>query len=250
MLGKALPKRILRPFVVMANERLDGKQYVLIAANDKLEFIDVLKKLLFLATGVFILLYVYVQISEKKILPEEIIILNNIVITLIIVSIIIFIVNKVLRPSKFEIFDRENGIITIPRPFSKRVWISAPWEEWQGRIWLGASSVGVSNHHLMLTHIPSGRGWEMSSSTTGVDPLLSYWSFLVQYMDKTQPLPNVGELSNYEKTTEGLGSWAEYENNLKSGRLRDPWVEWQTELKANPELDVFYEPDTIDHNHA
>jgi len=89
----------------------------------------------------------------------------------------------------------------------------------------------------------------MTSSTSGVDSPLSYWSFLVQYMDKTQPLPNVGELEKYGKTTEGLGSWQEYENNIKSGRLRDPWLEWQSELKANPTLDVFYKPEATDRNY-
>jgi len=240
MLGKALPKRIMCPFVVLPHEHLDDKQYVLMASNDRLAFIEVLPVLI-LVVSIGAIIGWLATGSETALI---------VTLVSLVFSGIFYILEKTIKPTKFEIFDRESGMITIPRPFSKRIWISAPWEEWQGRIWLGASSVGVSNHHLMLTHTPSGRGWEMSSSTTGVDSLLSYWSFLVQYMDKTEPLPNVGELSKYGKTTEGLGSWEEYENNIKSGRLRDPWLEWQTELKVNPELDVFYEADTIDHNHA
>ena len=227
----------MRPFGLVDYQNLDDKRFILVAANDRVSFVETFSTVSLIVFGIVAVIVTMSFIFEKVSSWQELGIWGYTFIALSITTISLYILRFILKPNKFEIFDRENRIVTIPKPFSNRVWISAPWDEWQGRIRLGATSVGASNHHLMLTHLPTGHQWELTSSIAGVDWVLSYWSFLVQYMNKDQPLPNVGDLNEYGNTTDGLGTWQEFEANLKTGKIRDPWEEWQIELSHHPELD-------------
>ncbi len=52
-----------------------------------------------------------------------------------------------------------------------------------------------------------------------------------------RPLPNVPELAKYGNTTEGLGSWDEWEQKRKQRGFDDPYDAWQMERQNNPALD-------------
>jgi hypothetical protein len=81
----------------------------------------------------------------------------------------------------------------------------------------------------------------IDTSVIGVNTLLSYWSFLVLYMNKNGPLPNIPELQKYDNLAEDLGPTKNWDEKIASGEIFDPWKEWQIELKEHPELDVINE---------
>jgi hypothetical protein len=78
----------------------------------------------------------------------------------------------------------------------------------------------------------------LTTSITGVDYALGYWSFLVQYMDKDGPLPECVDLEKYPNLTKGLGTWKEWEEAQRTIGYVDPYYEWLAEVKEDPALDV------------
>ena len=229
MPGIPLPKRILRPFSYYENVKLDDKQYVLVAGHDKKELLAVLiviPGVLAFGSIVFLLatdfqesVYFYALIFS------------------ILLAVSLKLLSKRIKPKKFTVFDREKGMVTIPRVFLPGPRLYAPWSEFTGRIILTSSSVGAARHELLLMHIPSSKGWFLDASILDVYGLLGYWSFLVQYMDKSQPLPDVADLSKYGETSAPLGYWKDWETLERSKGFSDPYYEWQAEVKQNPELD-------------
>lgn len=227
MPGIPLPKRILRPFSYYENIQLDDKQYVLVAGHDKKEVLRVI----FIAPVLYAIwaLIIWLVESETEYLIKALIALG--------IAAFMYLAGKKLKPKKFTVFDREKGMVTIPRVFLPGPRLYAPWSEFTGRIILTSSSVGAARHELLLMHIPSSKGWFLDASILDVYGLLGYWSFLVQYMDKSQPLPDVADLSKYGETSAPLGYWKDWETLERSKGFSDPYYEWQAEVKQNPELD-------------
>ena len=227
MPGTPLPKRLLRPFKYYEGFKLDNKQYVLVAGNDK--------KILLAFPGVVFAVITFGAILGWSATKDSTALYIGL--TAFIISILFFVVSKKLKPSKFKIFDREHGTVTIPHPFKSKPRYHAPWTEFAGRIMLTPTNAGTPRHELHLFHIPSGKGNFICSSAYEVDLVLSVWSFLVQYMTKDEPLPNVPDLKSYGHTTDGLGTVEEWLKISNRPGFIDPYYAWLDEVKAEPELD-------------
>ncbi len=63
----------------------------------------------------------------------------------------------------------------------------------------------------------------LTASITGIDTPLAYWSFLVQYINKNAPLPDVPALDEYPNRTQGLGTWKEWEEKERTIGHADPY---------------------------
>jgi hypothetical protein len=144
-----------------------------------------------------------------------------------------------IKPSRFIIFDREQSTVSFPLGWTSGGGRATfPWNEMVGRLSLGPTVAGESRHLLIMVHRLTGHGPILENSVLGIDRPLGVWSFLVQYMDKDGPLPNVPELAHCQNLTNGLkdDDKAWFEPNGYGSRS-DPYYEWLAELKANPELD-------------
>jgi hypothetical protein len=120
--------------------------------------------------------------------------------------------------------------------FSSEV-TEGPWEDWSARLWVQSSYAGAAEHTLSLVHLPTGLMCMLTTSITGIDYPLGYWSFLVQYMDKTAPLPECVDLEKYQNLTTGLGTWKEWEEQKRTIGYTDPYYAWLEEVKEDPSLD-------------
>lgn len=227
LVGKPLPKRVLRPFVYVEPFSLDDKRYVFVSTADGAGFIMAFSVLMYVVVAGAGLLSVISKFREPVAIAVTII--------AFVVALALHYQARAMKPRKFAVFDREAGTVQQPRGvFTKKV-IEAPWDEWSGRLWVQSTYSGIPRHALSLVHRPSYKLWELHTDLIDTDSLLGIWSFLVQYMDKEGPLPDVPELKDYPNRTQGLGTWKEWEENY---RTPDPYSQWLVKLKANPELDI------------
>lgn len=143
------------------------------------------------------------------------------------------------KTTRFNTFDRETGICTFPWGFWGNIKSEYPFSECEGRISRGTRSTGASCHILWLYHPQIGVR-HLFESVSGIDLCLGYWSFLVQYMDKNVPLPNVPHLQHYPNRTPGLGSWDDWKRKSEEPGFVDPFYQWEVELNKNPRLDIAY----------
>lgn len=237
MPGTPLPKRLLRPFTYYKSNDLDDKQYKIVVGHDKKEVFAVIWLLPAVVVFGGLLVLIGVVYDGPDTWFDDNPYFLPIFIFSVILTIIIKFASKKMKPKKFTIFDRENGMITIPSVFLPRPRLYRPWEEFTGRVILTSSSVGAPRHELLLMHIPSSKGWFLDASILDVDSVLGFWSFLVQYMDTSKPLPDVPELTQYGEVSNGLGTWKEWEEQGKRKGFTDPYYDWLSEVKAKPELD-------------
>jgi len=238
MPGTPLPKRLLRPFNYYESAYLDDKQYKLPSGHDKKEFfavIWILPAVVFI--GFLLILLGVISTGDTKYWFDHNTNFIPLFVGSFLLTAIIYVLSKVVKNKKFTVFDRENGMVTIPRVFLPGPRLYVPWEEFTGRVILTSSYVGAARHELLLMHIPSCKGWFLDASILDVYSVLGFWSFLVQYMDKTKPLPNVPPLRQYGDVYDGLGSWKDWEMLENSKGFVDPYYTWLAEVKANPELD-------------
>jgi hypothetical protein len=111
-----------------------------------------------------------------------------------------------MKHNQFTVFDREKGTISFPKGMFQKGTLEGLWEDWSARLWVQSTSVGAAQHTLSRVHLPTGLMGMLTASLAGIDTPLGYWSFLVQYMDKEGPLPDVPKLRDYPNRTSGLGS--------------------------------------------
>lgn len=155
----------------------------------------------------------------------------------LIIGIAMHYVSTRIKHNQLTIFDREKGTVTFPKGLFSPGNYEGPWGDWSARLWIQSTSVGAAQHTLSIVHLPTQKMGMLTASITGVDIPLGFWSFLVQYMDKNAPLPNIAELENYSNRTDGLGTWEEWEEGSSRVGKRDPYYEWLAELKEDPSLD-------------
>jgi hypothetical protein len=219
---------------------LDEKQLALVAEGDKRNWVNMLRGFAYVTTlgasGIVVISWLSGKVEQWS--DFDVPILEIAVIAFVVSILLKFIENK-LQPTRFIIFDREQGTVSFPLGWTSGGGRATfPWNEMVGRLSLGPTVAGESRHLLIMVHRLTGHGPILMKCIMGIDYPLGVWSFLVQYMDKDGPLPNVPELAHCPKLTDGLKEsdkdW--FEQNGYGARS-DPYYDWLAELKANPKLD-------------
>ncbi|MFV1985196.1 MAG: hypothetical protein ACC657_16730, partial [Thiohalomonadales bacterium] len=211
-------------------ERLDEKQYVQMAGGDKKLILGSLAFVLFGFGFIFLMVWVVTDYNSID--------FNDFYYMIILFSISIPLGLYAIfsKTKKFLIFDREHGMVYQPKGLFKSEIISDKWEHWGARLQLSADSEGVSMHRLWLYNYKTMSGSELDTSTAGIDKVLAYWSFIVQYMEPGGLLPAARPFENMEHT-DGVGGWQRWESDKIHLDFLDPYYRWLGELKADPFLD-------------
>jgi hypothetical protein len=229
--GKHLPKQIMRPFSLpVASHSLDEKQLALVAEGDKRNWVNMLRGFAyaFAAGG---------GATWAAFHFKEPIALSVAVIALVVSLALKHLENK-LQPTRFIIFDRNKGTVSFPLALTSGGGrATLPWCEMAGRLSLGPTVAGETHHLLILVHINTGQGPILDDWMFGIDHPLGVWSFIVQYMNKDGPLPDVTDLHHCANTTPGLGTWDAWEKGEGRQGQVDPYYEWLAELNEDPSLD-------------
>jgi hypothetical protein len=155
----------------------------------------------------------------------------------LVVGIILHIIARRTPVSWYSYFERDMGYYETRVGFLRKR-RRVLFKECEGRLVTGASYIGTVHYHLFLDCPGVGSYLLMTQPASGADDLLGYWSFLVQYMDKKKPLPDIKALEAYPNREPGLGSRQEWEEKKNAPDFVDPYAEWQIQLKHNPQWDL------------
>ncbi len=228
--GRTLPNRVLRPFFHMACGPFDDKQYREISGGDKSLNLCMIYGFLYLGAVICFTLWTVFYFDIRWFL-------GGLLCLVLAVSLHRYL-NR-MEPTRFNTFDRETGLCCFTCGFWGNIKNEYPFAECEGRISRSARRTGASCHMLYLYHPQLGCEY-LFESISGIDLCLGYWSFLVQYMDKNAPLPDVPQLEQYPNRTPGLGSWEDWKRKAKAPNFFDPFYQWEAELNRNPKLDIAY----------
>lgn len=226
MFGVRLPRAALRPYVNFAD--FDSTQAKLLHGSDVKVIVSAMAIIAYVGALGLLIALVVLDFESKTALVGFISFLS--------VGGILTVLSMTLKYSKFIYFNRELQCITCPSSFFTTNKITSDWADWAASIQLGGTYSGATLHRLWLNHIPSGGGWELMSTSAGVDNLLGLWAFIVQFMDKDGPYPNVPELADQKNLTNGIGTWEEWKIRTRQPGFVDPYFVWKMELEKNPDL--------------
>jgi hypothetical protein len=238
--GKHLPKQIMRPFSLpVASHSLDEKQLALVAEGDKRNWVNMLRGFAYATTfgasGIVVISWLSGKVDQWSDFDVPI---PEIAVIAFVLSILFKLIENKLQPTRFIIFDRNKGTVSFPLALTSGGGrATLPWCEMAGRLSLGPTVAGETHHLLILVHINTGQGPILDDWMFGIDHPLGVWSFIVQYMNKDGPLPDVTDLHHCANTTPGLGTWDAWEKGEGRQGQVDPYYEWLAELNEDPSLD-------------
>jgi hypothetical protein len=222
---------MLRPFVYGEPVSIDDKQYVILGLGDRVGVVIFLMAFPYAIAFGGALFWAAFHFNQPIALSVSLISLA--------IALTMHYASKRMKHNQFTVFDREKGIVSFPKGLFSSEVTEGPWEDWSARLWIQSTSVGAPQHTLSLVYLPTGRMGMLTASISGIDTVLGYWSFLVQYMDKDAPLPDVPALKDCPNRTKGLGTWKEWEVKERTIGHSDPYYEWLAELSEDPSLDRF-----------
>jgi hypothetical protein len=227
--GKILPRRWLRPYYFAAPHRIDDKQYVIPSVSSLKESLHFFYGFLYIVAGGAAFGWTLTSFEVDPALWVTLCCLA--------IAIPAHIYGRHLKQDRFDIYDRETGIFREEYGWFKRKYHEIPFWECHGRLVSGPNHFGIIKHSLHFSHPTFGLGTLVVESST-YDVPLGYWSFLIQYMDKNKPLPDIPYLKDYPNRDPGLGDWDAWEEKMKKDEIVDPYAIWLTELGRHPEWDV------------
>jgi hypothetical protein len=225
--GNLLPKKLLRPYWFLPPIRLDDKQYMYPDGGD-------LKSALGMVYG-FAYLIAFACVFVWLLSPDDSMTELYVSVAAFLLAIPTNLYTKKLEHDRYCIFDREKGIVISEWGWYKKKERVFPFHECEGRLYREAH-VYLMHFGLYLYH-PSESGFIRLMSTSTLDEPLGYWSFLLQYMDKNKPLPDIPLLKDYPEREPGLGSREEWKELEKQPDFIDPYALWLAELEQHPEWD-------------
>jgi len=226
--GTILPKRLLRPYFYTYPHRIDDKQYLagsISSLKDSLYFIYGFLYLVALGNAV---IWALTRFEDT--------IHFYVTLTCLAIAIPLHLIGKRLKSNRFRVYDRQNGTIRREYGWFKLKYHETPFWECEGYLVSAPNHMGLMRHMLMLVH-PS-LGTFMLTEGADLDLPLGFWSFLIQYMDKNKPLPDIPFLKDYPNREPGLGEWSIWKKKMGTLQIDDPYALWLKELEQHPELDV------------
>jgi hypothetical protein len=133
------------------------------------------------------------------------------------------------RRNRGILFDREKGQVIVHHGL-RFTPLALDFDQCEGRLVKTDHREGFSSYDLFLHHPRHGVINLSNSRILCLEYLLGFWSFLVQYMDKDAPLPDVKGLESHPDRDQGLGPWETWAARVTSEDFVDPFAQWLNEL--------------------
>ena len=213
---KKLPREIVRPFDVCAAEELDDKELRIAPSWGMEMWLYILRNLAYViafmgfAGGIALPR----SFAEPEVMPM-IVGGGGIGVFLHILSYLI--------PKRQAVFDRTTGMVRTPNhPIIRKKATETPFEEWEAITTFHYTQIGSPTYRLFIRNTKIPYIVLVGASST-FDEVLGMWSFLLQYMKKDAPLPDVQSFKKYPNRTKGLGSWEEWKWKSRLPDFVDPY---------------------------
>lgn len=107
-------------------------------------------------------------------------------------------------PPRAICFDRKEHSLLYPDNSLMPKYQIASYDDFQGKIIHLKNLFGKRKTCLILVHKTSHEAICLANSFGSPQSLTGYWSFIVQYMNRGAPLPDVPALHDYPDTTPGI----------------------------------------------
>ena len=223
--GKILPKtRLLRPFYHEYPQRLDDKQYVVPSLSSLKESLHFFYGSLYLLAGGTVFLGWGAQGDYPQFYYAAIIAL--------LIAIPTHIYGRSLKQDRFIIYDRERGIVRLEYGWFRLKYREIPFWESEGYLVNSPNHAGLMRPTLHLQH-PSKGSYAIVEGAE-YDLPLGYWSFLIQYMDKSKPLPDVPFLEAYPNKSLDWGIMRAGRRSRRKKSLLTPMTSGCTNCLSTP----------------
>jgi hypothetical protein len=226
--GTILPKRWLRPYFYEHPYRINDKQYVVASISSLKDGLHFVYGSLYLIAGGAAFLGWAAQGDFPQLFYISAIALA--------IAIPLHKYGKTLKRDRFDIYDREKGTVRREYGWFKLKYHETPFWESEAYLVSAPNQMGLMRHMLLIKH--PNKGSFMVTEGSDIDWPLGYWSFLIQYMDKSKPLPDILSLKHYPNREPGLGDWKSWQEKQDKGKIADPYAVWLAQLQKHPEWDV------------
>ncbi len=186
-LDAKLPFNIIEEFTPLDQKYLEEKRSSFVCVNQNIYKYDIKVRQqhiisLIVAIIVFLFFIIGAPFTNEGLKhPVAIIILS-----ISFLAIIHFIIKAKKAPIVYLVFNREEGMVTLPCKSKKAITNTVPFNELVP-FWIGT---GGATGNLRATLIAKHKDNQVSGALVGIDTLYTkIWSFYVWYMDKNRPLP-------------------------------------------------------------
>ncbi|HEC18238.1 MAG TPA: hypothetical protein ENI97_02730 [Gammaproteobacteria bacterium] len=213
---RKLPREIVRPFEVCGADYLDDKELRIAPSWGMEMWLYILRNLAY--TAAFVGLIVSVVAPTKFDTP----IYSKLFFISLAVGVILHIASYLI-PKRQAVFDRTTGMVRTPNhPLIRKKASETPFEEWEAITTFHYTQIGSPTYRLFIRNTKIPYIVLVGASST-FDEVLGMWSFLLQYMKKDAPLPDVQSFKKYPNRTKGLGSWEEWKWKSRLSDFVDPY---------------------------
>lgn len=202
-----LPQTIMRPFWHPEAVQLDDNRFCIRLELDR----PVIAAAIMLIVSVCIITVAGLQFYEtymahtlngipKQRLYQELAVAGG----LLVASMLGFYIFYRIHKARYICFKRDTHSIHFPRQGLIPSYVELDYDEFQGRIEHRKNLLGGRMSVLMLAHDDRKQSILLTSTRDNPQTLAGFWSFLVQYMKKDAPLPDVPALHEYPNKTPGV----------------------------------------------
>lgn len=146
------------------------------------------------------------------------------------------------KGAKWEL-NRQTGMVTLYKPdktTKERMAYTKPFYEFDAYLTRNPSQQGIIYYNLRLQHRYQDLAIEgfLDSSTGSQQPVLAAWDCIQNYMDTTQPLPDIGGLEmfrQYDPTTIAYDQKTKRNPRLRREMPLEKWLDYKQTLLAQIE---------------
>ena len=202
-----LPQKIMRPFWHPVAETLDDNNFTTILAHEKPKYIPYM--MLFASLLIFyISVNGLIQFSEsypdiKQWNNENIYTLATYSLIAITAGLLVYLFSRVKQPRTVNLNRQQHTVKSSTRSLLPGS-LNHSYDDMTGAIECYKSPFGKRKSWLVLKHKTEKHKIRLSYTYDNPQQLIGYWSFIVQYMKKNGPLPDVAALHHYPNKTDGV----------------------------------------------
>jgi hypothetical protein len=202
-----LPQTIMRPFWHPVEISLDDQNFCIELNHDKPLFSSLLVLLLSLisfVTSLFLIFNYYLNFQMSALWGEQSIYsLLKFFSVFLLATTLLFLFFKMSKLRALR-FNRKNHQISYPKQGFLVKYFNEDYDNFLGKIEYTKNPFGRRKANLLLEHVEDKHLILLCSTYENPQSLVGYWSFIVQYMKKGAPLPDVPGLHHYPNKTAGI----------------------------------------------
>ena len=141
------------------------------------------------------------------------------------------------KPAHYIVFDRGKGTVRFGIKeklfaYMPTKFVEVPFDECEGRFFTNYNVYSFGQCLWIYASYKNTPFFREKWSST--DKILGIWSFIVQFMDKQAPLPDVINFPRAAFKTKGLGTQEEWETRTRGRGFVDPWDVWRGRWRFDP----------------